>query len=343
MVTGASTGKNAPGSLKVKSEVLQSLAGFLQEGLGGEGGEKDPYWFLRNFLGTAHARKSFNTSRTQLGVHDRSNKRSSKKRKASSKSSGSSGRSKRGSKSDESEDSDEDEDDEVEDSESSESEDESPSEDHAPENDRFNPSPVISFASAQSRHQLLTSFPVHPSITQSYTTQAIFGQVQEQGSEASISTVSIKIFPQQGGASASGAGANVGVSGSGKTGDLGGVQGRLQHIRPLIATLHPLLLSVWLDTAPTVFSTTTAIHANHALTIVHLVMQIWGILWRAALAKPKRKSVDSEEEQRAEEADEKWLDEYLQSMLRHVLIYFPFGKDTVGMTDVKVKRGEDSF
>ncbi|KAF9303534.1 hypothetical protein BGZ74_003568 [Mortierella antarctica] len=339
VVAGASTGKNAPGSLKAKSEVLQSLAGFLQEGLGGEGSEKDPYWFLRNFLGTAHARKSFNTSRTQLGVHDRSNKTSSKKRKASSKSTSSSGRSKRGPKSDEYGDSDEDdEDDDSESSEeeSSESEHESQSENHAPENDRFNPSPVVSFASAQSRHQLLTSFPVHPSITQSYTAQAVFGQVQEQGSDASISTVSIKIFPQQGGASASGAGANVGVSGSGKTGDLGGVQGRLYQIRPLIATLHPLLLSVWLDTAPTVFSTTTAIHPNHALTIVHLVMQIWGILWRAALAKPKKKSVDSEEEQRAEEADEKWLDEYLQSMLRHVLIYFPFGKDTVGMTDVKV-------
>ncbi|KAF9395298.1 hypothetical protein CPC16_008782 [Podila verticillata] len=337
VVTGASTGKNAPGSLKVKSEVLQSLAGFLQEGLGGEGGEKDPYWFLRNFLGTAHARKSFNTSRTQLGVHDRSNKTSSKKRKASSKSAdGASGRSKRGPKDagDSAEDDDED-DSESSEEETSESEDDQP-EDHAPENEHFNPSPVVSFTSAQSRHQLLTSFPVHPSITQSYTTQAIFGQVQEQGSEASISTVSIKIFPQQGGASASGAGANIGVSGSGKTGDMGGVQGRLQQIRPLISTLHPLLLSVWLDTAPTVFSTTTAIPANHALTIVHLVMQIWGILWRAALAKPKKKSVDSEEERRAEEADEKWLDEYLQSMLRHVLIYFPFGKDTVGMTDVKV-------
>lgn len=346
MVAGASTGKNAPGSLKAKSEVLQSLAGFLQEGLGGEGGEKDPYWFLRNFLGTAHARKSFNTSRTQLGVHDRSNKTSSKKRKASSKSTSSSGRSKRGPKSDESGDSDEDdEDDDSESSEeeTSESEHESQSENHAPENDRFNPSPVVSFASAQSRHQLLTSFPVHPSITQSYTAQAIFGQVQEQGSDASISTVSIKIFPQQGGASASGAGANVGVSGSGETGDLGGVQGRLHQIRPLIATLHPLLLSVWLDTAPTVFNTTTAIHPNHALTIVHLVMQIWGILWRAALAKPKKKSVDSEEEQRAEEADEKWLDEYLQSMLRYVLIYFPFGKDTVGMTDVKVNKEKNLF
>lgn len=346
VVTGASTGKNAPGSLKAKSEVLQSLAGFLQEGLGGEGGEKDPYWFLRNFLGTAHARKSFNTSRTQLGVHDRSNKTSSKKRKASSKSAdGASGRSKRGSKEEFGESAKEDDEDDSESSEeeTSESEDDQP-EDHAPENERFNPSPVVSFTSAQSRHQLMTSFPVHPSITQSYTAQAIFGQVQEQGSEASsISTVSIKIFPQQGGASASGAGANVGVSGSGKTGDMGGVQGRLQQIKPLIATLHPLLLSVWLDTAPTVFSTTTAIHANHALTIVHLVMQIWGILWRAALAKPKKKSVDSEEEQRAEEADEKWLDDYLQSMLRHVLIYFPFGKDTVGMTDVKVRRKKVIF
>src|SRR5690349_21617731 len=70
VVANASTGKNAPGSLKAKCDVLESLAGFLQEGLGGEGGDKDPYWFLRNFLGTAHARKAFNTARTQRGAHE---------------------------------------------------------------------------------------------------------------------------------------------------------------------------------------------------------------------------------------------------------------------------------
>ncbi|KAF9428067.1 hypothetical protein BGZ94_003469 [Podila epigama] len=346
VTSGASTGKNAPGSLKVKSEVLQSLQGFLQAGLGGEGGEKDPYWFLLNFLATAHARKSFNTAGTRLGKYDGHGKKaSSKKRKATTSSSG---RSKRGPAKDSNVDSNDDNDDDSQDSEeltdsseesSSESEDENEDEDmdaRQEEDDLFNPSPVVSFRNSQSRHQLLATFPVHPSITQSSAIQSIFGQVQDHGSDHT--GMPIKIFPQQGGASASGAGANTGVSGSGKTaGDnLGGVHGRLAQIRPLIATLHPLLMSIWLDTAPTVFNTSTAIHSNHALTIVHLVMNIWGILWRSALAKPKKKSVDTEEERRAEEADEKWLDEYLQSMLRHVLIYFPFGKDTVGMTDVKV-------
>ncbi|KAG0343708.1 hypothetical protein BG004_005056, partial [Podila humilis] len=364
VITGASTGKNAPGSLKAKAEVLQSLDGFLREGLGstqkegqtGGGGGGDPYWFLRNFLGTAHARKSFNTSRTQLDVHEPKKKSGSRKRKASSSNSNhdaSSGRSKRRSKSQEAGSSDEDSESSSSEEESEESEDESEQSHAVAENDFFNPSPVVSFARAHNHQHLLATLPVHPSITQSFTAQTIFGQGQggSQGTSGSsiITTgVSLRIFPQQGGASASGAGANVGVSGSGKTGGnnnnstLGGVQGRLEQIRSLIATLHPLLLSVWLDTAPTVFNATTAIHANHGLTIVHLVMNIWGTLWRAALAKPKKKSVgesgagDEGEEKKEEEADEKWLDEYLQSMLRHVLIYFPFGKDTVGMTDVKV-------
>ncbi|KAF9570991.1 hypothetical protein EC968_001132 [Mortierella alpina] len=338
-VAGASTGKNAPGSMKAKSDVLQSLAGFLQEGLGGEGGDKDPYWFLRNFLGTAHARKSFNTTRTQLGAHEGVT-RSSKKRKASTSktTNGSSGRSVRR-KADTSDDSeDEDSDDE---SESSEDEDQSFGEGHHDQEESYalNPAPVVSFNKASTLQQLLSTFPLHPSVTHSSMTQVIWGESQSTDNDPTAPTnIPIKIFPQQGGASASGAGANAGASGSGiKGGDnLGGVQGRLAQIKPLISTLHPLLLSIWLDTAPTVFASTTAIHANHALTIVHLVLKIWGILWRAALARPKTKSADTDEEREREREEEKWLDEYLQSLLRHVLIYFPFGKDTVGVTDAKV-------
>ncbi|KAF9276766.1 hypothetical protein BGZ68_009767 [Mortierella alpina] len=338
-VAGASTGKNAPGSMKAKSDVLQSLAGFLQEGLGGEGGDKDPYWFLRNFLGTAHARKSFNTARTQLGGHEGVSKGTKKRKASTSKTTnGSSGRSvrRKADTSDESED--EDSEDE---SESSEDEESSFGEGHYDPEELYalNPAPVVSFNKASTLQQLLSTFPLHPSATHSSLTQVIWGEAQSADNDPTAPTnIPIKIVPQQGGASASGAGANAGVSGSGvKGGDnLGGVQGRLAQIKPLISTLHPLLLSIWLDTAPTVFASTTAIHANHALTIVHLVLKIWGILWRAALARPKTKSADTDEEREREREEEKWLEEYLQSLLRHVLIYFPFGKDTVGVTDAKV-------
>ncbi|KAF8943360.1 hypothetical protein BGZ47_005505 [Haplosporangium gracile] len=363
VVANASTGKNAPGSLKAKCDVLESLAGFLQEGLGGEGGDKDPYWFLRNFLGTAHARKAFNTARSQRGAHEDLSKgkgggRSSKKRKASSGASGASkhGRSvrkKTDGEDEEESDSEEDDSDETdsdpEDEELSDMETEDPADNYNdnPESLYFDPSPIISFGNSHRHHQSLATFPMHPSVAHASIAQSIWGnlarnaasaggQQQDPNAQASIA---IKVFHQQGGASASGAGANTGVSGSGKTsGDqMGGVQGRLSQIKPLIATLHPLLLSVWLDTAPTVFSSTTTIHANHALTVVHLVLRIWGILWRAALAVPKKKTTIETDEEREQEREEvRWLDEFLQSLLRHVLIYFPFGKDTVGMIDAKV-------
>ncbi|KAG0288910.1 hypothetical protein BGZ97_006635, partial [Linnemannia gamsii] len=362
VVANASTGKNAPGSLKAKCDVLESLAGFLQEGLGGEGGDKDPYWFLRNFLGTAHARKSFNTTRTQRGAHEDLSRgkgnRSSKKRKAASSSSGATknGRSvRKKSEGDEENESDSEEDDsddsdsDSEDEESSDTATEDPADNYNDnaESLHFDPSPIISFGNSHRHHQPLSTFPMHPSVSHSSMAQSIWGNLtrdvasaggQQQDPNARTS-IAIKVFHQQGGASASGAGANTGVSGSGKTsGDqMGGVQGRLSQIKPLIATLHPLLLSVWLDTAPSVFSSATTIHANHALTVVHLVLRIWGILWRAALAVPKKKTTIETEEEREQEREEvRWLDEFLQSLLRHVLIYFPFGKDTVGMIDAKV-------
>ncbi|KAI1304865.1 hypothetical protein EDD11_005038 [Mortierella claussenii] len=345
-ISGASTGKNAPGSLKAKSDVLQSLAGFLQEGLGGDGDHEDPYWFLRNFLGTAHARNSFNISRTHLGKHDDvgivsgSKKRKARAPKAIDSASGRSVR--RKADSDEDEDSgdfDSEEDEEDSDYEAIESSSDSEGTFMDDELSSFDASPVVSFSHARRHHQILATFPMHPSAISSSTAQTIFIAPPDAGRDlAEASSIAIKIFPQQGGAAASGAGAHSGVSGSGKSGGdhMGGVQGRLSQIKPLIATLHPLLLSVWLDTAPTVFASATTIHANHALTIVHLVLKIWGILWRAALARPKRKGVDSEEEREREREEERWLEEYLQSLLRHVLIYFPFGKDTVGVVDSKV-------
>ncbi|KAG0255882.1 hypothetical protein BG011_004875 [Mortierella polycephala] len=341
-IAGASTGKNAPGSQKAKSEVLQSLAGFLQEGLGGEGGEKDPYWFLRNFLETAHARKSFNTTRTHLGGHDdlTAGAKKSKKRKTAGSSAGgrSNGRSMRRKSGQDSASSNEDDSDDSEEQDSDS--DQSMSEAHFDQDEpnMLDPSPVVSFNRASIHSQLFATFPIHPSAVHSSMAQAIWGEEQGTSQDPmATASIPIRIFPQQGGASASGAGANVGASGSGKTGGdkIGGVQGRLAQIRPLISTLHPLLLSVWLDTAPTVFASTTTIHANHALTIVHLVLKIWGILWRAALARPKKRSANTEEEREQEREEERWLDDFLQSLLRHVLIYFPFGKDTVGMTDVK--------
>ncbi|KAF9206182.1 hypothetical protein BGZ49_002887 [Haplosporangium sp. Z 27] len=344
--SGVNAGKNAPGSQRAKCDVLQSLSGFLQEGLGGNEGEKDPYWFLRNSLGTGYARKSFNTTGSSHGKFDHlsggskgQKKRKSPESKTSDRSSGRSTRRKPDSTvdSDESEDGDDSQEESESDEDSSDSEPTEPTVDGSLD---FDSSPVISFSHGQRNHQLLATFPIHPSIVHSSVTQIVFGTTSNLSRDLmEADCIDIKIFPQKGGAPASGAGANTGSSESENKGkdNLGGIQGRLSQIKALISTLHPLLLSVWLDTAPTVFASSTTTHANHALTIVHLVLKIWGILWRAALARPKKKKgIDSEEEQELENESERWLDEYLQSLLKHVLIYFPFGKDSVGVIDTKV-------
>ncbi|KAF9347640.1 hypothetical protein BGX26_000891 [Mortierella sp. AD094] len=338
--TGVNAGKNAPGSQKAKSDVLQSLAGFLQEGLGGNEGEKDPYWFLRNSLGTGHARKSFNTSTSSSGKIDQmigSNVHKKRKSPGSKTNDRASGRSTRRKADDEANSSGSEEEVEEDSMEESESDEESLGGGEMAQDESlvFDSSPVVSFSHGQRNHQLLATFPIHPSIAHSSITQTVFGTALNLSRDLmEADCIDVKIFPQKGGAPASGIGANTGSSESENRGkdNLGGVQGRLSQIKPLISTLHPLLLSVWLDTAPTVFASSTSIHANHALTIVHLVLKIWGILWRAALARPKKKKgISTEEEQEQEIESERWLDEYLQSLLRHVLIYFPFGKDTVGV------------
>ncbi|KAF9583273.1 hypothetical protein BGW38_009857 [Lunasporangiospora selenospora] len=321
VVSGATTSKNAPGSLRAKCDVLHSLAGFLQEGLGGGGEEKDAYWFLRNFLGTAHARKTFNAAQTRHG----------QKRKRALERDGS------GSDSDASEDSSD-----------QSSEDEGLSSSAArgqkartsdPE-DVLDTAPVLDFTLAQKQRLALATFPLEPFTAGSSLGQTVFGQTTAPGRDHAAN-ITIKMFPQQGGAiasSATGAGATPGSGNALKTEgeNFGGAQKRLANIKSLITSFHPLLLSIWLDTAPSVFGSTTAIHSNEALTVVRLTLMTWGILWRAALAKPKKREAETKQEKDAEAEEEKWIDEYLQSLLRHVLVYFPFGKDTVGVTDSKV-------
>ncbi|KAG0225287.1 hypothetical protein BGW42_004514 [Actinomortierella wolfii] len=346
---GAHTSKNALTSLKAKRSVLESLAGFLETGLGSEGGgiEKDPYWFLRNFLGTEHARRSFNLARTTISGNEglgRSSGRQKAKKRKSDRVGGGEGRSvKKHKGSDDEEDSDEDDEEESDSEEDEESEeDESQEEDnnHLSEGDAtLHVAPVVSFANAHRHRHTMATSPLHPTVPQSNIVQSLFGDMSLStlGSPA----IPIRVFPQQGVASAVGAGASSSSSSSSGakslTSGASTLQSRVAGVKQLISTLHPLLLSAWLDTAPNVFGSSSTPRAGPALEIAHLILRIWGILWRAALAKPKTTGAEGEEKERDEtKQQEKWIDESLQSMLKHVLIYFPFGKDSVGMVDAKV-------
>ncbi|KAF9974779.1 hypothetical protein BGZ73_001773 [Actinomortierella ambigua] len=366
---GAHTSKNALSSLKAKCSVLESLAGFLEAGLvgserGGAAGagalEKDPHWFLRNFLATEHARRSFNLARTTIsGQEGQGRRRKGKKRKSGDRATvagGGQGPSVKKPKTSggDDEDEDEDEEDESDDSEDDSSESDSEEEEEEAEatfsgDTVLTMAPIVSFANAHRHHHIMASSPLHPTIPQSNLVQSLFG---DTGSSLHGSpSIPIRVFPQQGVASAVGAGAassaSSSASGSGSKPLASGgstLQSRVAGAKQLISTLHPLLLSVWLDTAPNVFGSSSTPHAGPALEMAHLILRIWGTLWRAVLARPKTTATALEGEegkQQDEDAvqakqDEKWMDECLQSMLKHVLIYFPFGRDSVGMMDAKV-------
>ncbi|KAF9165515.1 hypothetical protein DFQ26_009832 [Actinomortierella ambigua] len=370
---GAHTSKNAFSSLKAKCSVLESLAGFLEAGLvgseqrGGAGKqgavERDPHWFLRNFLATEHARRSFNLSRTtisgQEGLGQPGQRRKSKKRNldggrttTGGGGGGGDGRSVKKPKTDDGEEDEEEDSDDSDDDTSDEEDDEEETETPSNGDAVLTMAPIISFASAHRHRHTMATSPLHPTLPQSNLVHSLFG---DSGSSLLGSPgIPIRIFPQQGVASAIGAGAASSSSSSSSSSSASGskalapgassstLQGRVAGTKQLISTLHPLLLSVWLDTAPNVFGSSATPHSGPALEMVHLILRIWGTLWRAVLARPKATAADTSADNKDEQSlgqtkqEEKWMDECLQSMLKHVLIYFPFGKDSVGMMDTKV-------
>ncbi|RUP50990.1 hypothetical protein BC936DRAFT_136721 [Jimgerdemannia flammicorona] len=103
------------------------------------------------------------------------------------------------------------------------------------------------------------------------------------------------------------------------------VGGRMLEVKGIINTLQPVLLATWLDTAPTVFSASGSVLFTSGLQTVHLVLKVMAVLWRATLSGS------------AGAVDQTWIDSHLQQLLRHFMIYFPFGSDTFGMRDARVE------
>ncbi|KAI9254082.1 Rix1 complex component [Sporodiniella umbellata] len=99
---------------------------------------------------------------------------------------------------------------------------------------------------------------------------------------------------------------------------------RLDGIDKIIETFQPILVASWLESAPSVF-VTSSLAITPAFELVDRILQLSVIMWRAAVSSQKIKHLGSQ-----------WLYKHLEVTLKHFLVYFPFGADGIGLRDGKV-------
>ncbi|CAH1767930.1 976_t:CDS:10, partial [Entrophospora sp. SA101] len=112
--------------------------------------------------------------------------------------------------------------------------------------------------------------------------------------------------------------------------DTSTVIGRVNDLKNQLNILHSILLSLWLDTVPSVFSSTSTIsYSSPALQMLLLVLKTINLLWKAYFIKMNQDSTDKQ-----------FIDFNLKQILKHFLIYFPFGSKSSLRNDSK--EDEDS-
>ncbi|KAI9310839.1 Rix1 complex component, partial [Dichotomocladium elegans] len=90
-------------------------------------------------------------------------------------------------------------------------------------------------------------------------------------------------------------------------------------VKMLIETFQPVLLSTWVETASTVFGASSTIHYTPALQLLRAILHLTLVLWRTL--------VSSDELERVGDA---WLEKHCHQLLKHFVIYFPYGSDALG-------------
>ncbi|CAO3642235.1 unnamed protein product [Cunninghamella blakesleeana] len=101
---------------------------------------------------------------------------------------------------------------------------------------------------------------------------------------------------------------------------------RVGQVKELIEQYQPLLIGNWLESAPVVFTSSTTISYTPALQMLHNVLHLSLILWRAMISSGAIKNTTPQ-----------WTDSYLQQLLKHCCAYFPFGISLVGNCGAKVE------
>ncbi|CAG8479517.1 434_t:CDS:10 [Funneliformis mosseae] len=105
------------------------------------------------------------------------------------------------------------------------------------------------------------------------------------------------------------------------------VQGRMSCAKDLLNVVNPILLATWLDTAPSVFGTASALNQNlSSLEIIYLVLKMMVILWRATIKYALTYQ---------EFTDKQWIESHLRQLIKHYVIYFPFGSESIVTRDAK--------
>lgn len=93
----------------------------------------------------------------------------------------------------------------------------------------------------------------------------------------------------------------------------------LMDIQVLLETFQSILVSSWLETAPSVFTASSITNVTPALQLLHIVIRLTLILGRVLV-----------NDDDTSEKDYSWLDKHLLSLLKYFMTYFPYGADTLG-------------
>jgi hypothetical protein len=86
-----------------------------------------------------------------------------------------------------------------------------------------------------------------------------------------------------------------------------------------------VLIGNWLESAPVVFTSTSTITFSPALQMLHTVIHLSLVLWRAMVSGGS-----------ISDTTPQWLDTHLQQLLKHLSIYFPYGLSSLGNGGSKV-------
>ncbi|KAI9137021.1 hypothetical protein BKA69DRAFT_1128606 [Paraphysoderma sedebokerense] len=102
----------------------------------------------------------------------------------------------------------------------------------------------------------------------------------------------------------------------------------VNHLLSFTKTISPILTSFFLETAPSAFNATVSL--NPSLSLIHSILKINSLLWSAI-------SNDVAELSRTKE-DTVWFENTLKGVIKHMLVYFPFGSTTGFIQDSKAEN-----
>ncbi|CAO3596071.1 unnamed protein product [Absidia cylindrospora] len=103
-------------------------------------------------------------------------------------------------------------------------------------------------------------------------------------------------------------------------------QDRVSQVKEFIETFQPMLIGNWLESAPAVFTTSNTITYSPALQMLHTVIHLCLVLWRAMVSGGS-----------IQDTTPQWLDTHLQQFLKHLSVYFPYGISSLGNGGAKVQ------